>query len=429
MRTLSKPTGLALYKLPRINIWKLIIFDGRWDFGTQINQLKVFLDIQNKCISLKKKGGYFPLILEISTLNKICHKVIYMISRKDSMISDFLFVSNSMVQPAKKKHVNWAKYCLQIIPLIFLGVNHWCYHIFNMSLDVKVFIATILFDLFLVKDYEFSHILIDQDSIKHEILLPFMSWFMLIFQICFYFFNPFHYLYQKLSYNRNQNSSFQSYAPERSYMAYSNILKKKIRFLIISELMSSIFSIAIIKIKKVLSQKNIMKNKTEKKWKCSTVLESYTFQYKVNLDFIEEFLLCLIKPISPQMEQISSPDVSMALVYKFFQINFLNKLQVELRMILVVTCVDFKLKNKPDVLPKSSCCHPSQMNRSLSYILRNLIYIFLIQCLLKLYFNSRIHYGHHFMTLIFIFYVMITLRMWVKAFLVNLNQFLNPSPL
>ncbi|KNZ54461.1 hypothetical protein VP01_293g3 [Puccinia sorghi] len=38
------------------------------------------------------------------------------------------------------------------------------------------------------------------------------------------------------------------------------------------------------------------------------------------------------------------------------------KSQIELRMNLAVTCVDVKLKNKPDVFPKSSCYHPSNMN-------------------------------------------------------------------
>ncbi|KNZ55030.1 hypothetical protein VP01_2788g1 [Puccinia sorghi] len=48
----------------------------------------------------------------------------------------------------------------------------------------------------------------------------------------------------------------------------------------------------------------------------------------------------------------------------------------------------------------------------------------------QLDFMDRIDdYGHHFMTLIFFFNVMITFRMWIKALLVSLHQFLNPSPL
>ena len=36
--------------------------------------------------------------------------------------------------------------------------------------------------------------------------------------------------------------------------------------------------------------------------------------------------------------------------------------QVELKMKLLVTCVDFKLNNQPDVLPKSKCYHPIIIN-------------------------------------------------------------------
>ena len=36
--------------------------------------------------------------------------------------------------------------------------------------------------------------------------------------------------------------------------------------------------------------------------------------------------------------------------------------QVELKMKLLVTCVDVKLNNQPDVLPNSSCYHPLLMN-------------------------------------------------------------------
>ncbi|KNZ63158.1 hypothetical protein VP01_117g1 [Puccinia sorghi] len=54
--------------------------------------------------------------------------------------------------------------------------------------------------------------------------------------------------------------------------------------------------------------------------------------------------------------------VSMALACKCFHITFLNNLLVELRMKLVGTCVDVKLNNQSDLLPKSSCYHPSNMN-------------------------------------------------------------------
>ncbi|KNZ56383.1 hypothetical protein VP01_2416g4 [Puccinia sorghi] len=77
-------------------------------------------------------------------------------------------------------------------------------------------------------------------------------------------------------------------------------------------------------------------------------------------------------------------------------------LQFELRMNLVVPCVDLKLKNHPDNLKD----HKEN----------DLIHA-----------QGLISYGHHFMNLIFFFYVMITLKMWIKVFLVSLHQFLNPK--
>ncbi|KNZ61151.1 hypothetical protein VP01_1445g1 [Puccinia sorghi] len=66
--------------------------------------------------------------------------------------------------------------------------------------------------------------------------------------------------------------------------------------------------------------------------------------------------------VSYGKETINTRAVSMALEFQCVHITFLNKLQVELRMTLVVTCVDFNLNNQPNVLPKSSCYHPSNMN-------------------------------------------------------------------
>ncbi|KNZ55945.1 hypothetical protein VP01_2539g3 [Puccinia sorghi] len=104
--------------------------------------------------------------------------------------------------------------------------------------------------------------------------------------------------------------------------------------------------------------------------------------------------------------------VSMALAWKCFHITFLNNLQVEFRMKLVVTCVDFNLKNQPDVLPKSSCYHPSNMNKT--YVL-------------SLNDHNSYQLWSPFYELDILFYGMITLRMWIKALLVSLNQFLNPK--
>ncbi|KNZ54312.1 hypothetical protein VP01_2980g1 [Puccinia sorghi] len=61
--------------------------------------------------------------------------------------------------------------------------------------------------------------------------------------------------------------------------------------------------------------------------------------------------------------------VYMALACKFFHINFLNNLLVTSGMLVqstlsqvVLTGVDFKLNNQPNLFPKSSCYHPSNMN-------------------------------------------------------------------
>ncbi|KNZ49943.1 hypothetical protein VP01_4681g1 [Puccinia sorghi] len=79
-----------------------------------------------------------------------------------------------------------------------------------------------------------------------------------------------------------------------------------------------------------------------------------------------------------------------------------------------------------------------RMKSSFYLINKSYIYLFLIQFFLKLYLRlifcletiiTHISYGNHFMTVIFFAYVMITLRMWVKALLVSLHQFLNPIPL
>ncbi|KNZ56614.1 hypothetical protein VP01_2364g1 [Puccinia sorghi] len=48
--------------------------------------------------------------------------------------------------------------------------------------------------------------------------------------------------------------------------------------------------------------------------------------------------------------QVYTRAVSVALEHKCYHFNFLNNLLVELRMKLVATCVDVKLKNQPDIL-------------------------------------------------------------------------------
>ncbi|KNZ60194.1 hypothetical protein VP01_1598g4 [Puccinia sorghi] len=69
--------------------------------------------------------------------------------------------------------------------------------------------------------------------------------------------------------------------------------------------------------------------------------------------------------------------------------------QVKLRMILVVTCVDFKLKNQPDLLPNSSC----YMNKLENEVIHAQRLNFCLEMII-----TDFSYGHHFMTLIFLCY-------------------------
>ncbi|KNZ60711.1 hypothetical protein VP01_1512g2 [Puccinia sorghi] len=110
-------------------------------------------------------------------------------------------------------------------------------------------------------------------------------------------------------------------------------------------------------------------------WHCDGVLQSGT---RIEMEAIEE-------------------DFYMALACKFFHINFLNNLLVELRMKLVVNCVDFKLKNQPDDHKENEVIHSQGLMFSLEMII------------------THISYDHHFM------YSFFMLRMWMKAFL-KLNK-------
>ncbi|KNZ63820.1 hypothetical protein VP01_1098g1 [Puccinia sorghi] len=98
---------------------------------------------------------------------------------------------------------------------------------------------------------------------------------------------------------------------------------------------------------------------------------------------------------------------------------------------MVLTCADFKLKNYPDVLPKSSFYHPSNMIRSSFNLLKNYYYIsfshpIFLEMIFEFQNTDHNSYQLNFPALIFFLYVMITLRMWIKAFPVSLHQFLNP---
>ncbi|KNZ59423.1 hypothetical protein VP01_1733g1 [Puccinia sorghi] len=85
----------------------------------------------------------------------------------------------------------------------------------------------------------------------------------------------------------------------------------------------------------------------------------------------------------------------MELACNFSHITLSNNLLVEIRMELVVNCIDLNLKNQPYVFPRSSCYHPSNMNQT----------FFCLEMII-----DHISYGHHFMTLIFVFNVIIALR-------------------
>ncbi|KNZ59180.1 hypothetical protein VP01_1789g1 [Puccinia sorghi] len=85
---------------------------------------------------------------------------------------------------------------------------------------------------------------------------------------------------------------------------------------------------------------------------------------------------------------------------------------------------DVKLNNQPEVLPKSSCYNPSNMksqDQKENDVIHAQGIIFCIEII-----TTHISYGHHFMTLVFFFDLMIKLRIWIKSLLVSLHQFLNP---
>ncbi|KNZ51770.1 hypothetical protein VP01_3818g2 [Puccinia sorghi] len=98
---------------------------------------------------------------------------------------------------------------------------------------------------------------------------------------------------------------------------------------------------------------------------------------------------------------------------------------VELRMNLVVNCVDFELNNQPDIfISPAKKAYKNVKNTNENVVIQVQGLIFCLEMIM-----SHISYGHHFMTLIFFFYFMITLRIWIKALLVGPHQFLNRRPL
>ncbi|KNZ48424.1 hypothetical protein VP01_567g3 [Puccinia sorghi] len=119
--------------------------------------------------------------------------------------------------------------------------------------------------------------------------------------------------------------------------------------------------------------------------------------------------------------------VCMALAGKCFHITFSNNLFMN----FFVTCDDVNLKNQPDVFPKSSCYHSSNMNKwheATEFIqFSSLMSLGLMFCPEMII--THISYCHHFMTLIFFLYVTMTFQMRIKTWLVSLHQFLNPITL
>ncbi|KNZ44443.1 hypothetical protein VP01_915g3 [Puccinia sorghi] len=119
-------------------------------------------------------------------------------------------------------------------------------------------------------------------------------------------------------------------------------------------------------------------------------------------------------------------------------LQFYGRDQVELRIKLVVTCVYFKLKNQTDLLPMSSCYHPSNMNKSdLHFTCQiNLIYLLIIHLFLEIIFKFQKTVKDHenevicAQGLMFCLEMITThVRMRIKALLVSLHKFLNASPL
>ncbi|KNZ55335.1 putative signal peptide protein [Puccinia sorghi] len=79
-----------------------------------------------------------------------------------------------------------------------------------------------------------------------------------------------------------------------------------------------------------------------------------------------------------------------------------------------------------------NCYNPSNMNKSeLHFTCKNESFISFDHPIDLFFFIEmmiiHISYGHHFMTCIFFFYILITLRMWIKVFLLSLHKFLNPT--
>ncbi|KNZ61611.1 hypothetical protein VP01_1379g2 [Puccinia sorghi] len=73
---------------------------------------------------------------------------------------------------------------------------------------------------------------------------------------------------------------------------------------------------------------------------------------------------------------------------------------------LVINCVDFKLKNQPDLFAKLSCYNPSNMHKSdlhdhtEIHVVNAQAFIFCLEMII-----THISYVHHFITLIFFFFI------------------------
>ncbi|KNZ50177.1 hypothetical protein VP01_4561g1 [Puccinia sorghi] len=101
------------------------------------------------------------------------------------------------------------------------------------------------------------------------------------------------------------------------------------------------------------------------------------------------------------------------------------------RMKLVVTCVALKLNNQPDSYITFSHpifieiifeFHKNVKNQNEHFVIHVQGCMFCLEMII-----THISHSHHFMALIFFFYVMIALRILIKALLVSLHQFINPK--
>ncbi|KNZ58977.1 hypothetical protein VP01_1823g1 [Puccinia sorghi] len=122
---------------------------------------------------------------------------------------------------------------------------------------------------------------------------------------------------------------------------------------------------------------------------------------------------------------------------KCFHINFLDNLLLTSGILLFVNCVDFKLKNQPDILPKSNSyitfAHPifleiifefqkNVKNPNENFAIHAHGLMFYLEMIM-----THISYGQHFMNLKFVFYLMVALKIRIKALPLNKTNKNHPN--